>query len=131
MNEKFSDEPELLRRLRLWCKKPSPDHGFATDRTMAQRLIDWIDPRADSRAVKAESECARLRAELAKDIDPDDLPKCIVSYGRAGHDGVGWYYWDAEYEDEGSVGAFETLAEAVLHASNEGSYMIGEIRGNP
>jgi len=34
-----------------------------------------------------------------------------------GHDGDGWYYWDSEYPEEGSVGAFESLEAAVKHAA--------------
>jgi hypothetical protein len=33
------------------------------------------------------------------------------------HDGPGWYYWDTDYPDEGSVGAFESKEECVAHAS--------------
>ena len=36
------------------------------------------------------------------------------------HDGPGWYYFDSEYTDEGSVGAFETRDEAVEHARADG-----------
>lgn len=35
-----------------------------------------------------------------------------ISYGQ-GHSGRGWYIWCAEYPDEGSVGAFASLEEAL------------------
>ncbi|MCZ6868085.1 MAG: hypothetical protein O7G84_01115 [Gammaproteobacteria bacterium] len=50
----------------------------------------------------------------------DNLELCVLSYGRAGYDGAGWYYWDAEYPAEGSVGAFVTLDEACDHAVEAG-----------
>lgn len=39
-----------------------------------------------------------------------------VEYFLDGHDGPGWYYWDSEYPDEGSVGAFGTCDECLSHA---------------
>jgi hypothetical protein len=39
-----------------------------------------------------------------------------VEYFAEAHDGPGWYYYDDEYRDEGSVGAFATEAEARTHA---------------
>lgn len=44
--------------------------------------------------------------------------ECFESDGA--HDGPGWYYWDDEYRDEGSVGAFETKEEAMAHAADAG-----------
>jgi len=41
------------------------------------------------------------------------------------HDGPGWYYWDDEYRDEGSVGAFATREEAILHATDAGYRLAG------
>jgi hypothetical protein len=32
------------------------------------------------------------------------------------HDGPGWYYYDSEYPDEGSVGAFASCEAAMAHA---------------
>jgi hypothetical protein len=34
------------------------------------------------------------------------------------HDGPGWYYWDTDYPDEGSVGSFATKEECVAHAAD-------------
>lgn len=36
------------------------------------------------------------------------------------HDGPGWYYWDDEYRDEGSIGAFPAREEAETHAREAG-----------
>jgi len=52
-----------------------------------------------------------------------DQPVAIVveCYEMDGaHDGPGWYYWDNEYRDEGSVGAFATREEAEAHAKDAG-----------
>jgi hypothetical protein len=40
--------------------------------------------------------------------------------GAKWHDGPGWYYWEEEYPEEGSVGAFETRDEAMDHARESG-----------
>lgn len=46
-----------------------------------------------------------------------------VRYWKVGaHDGPGWYYWDTDYPDEGSVGAFNSKEDAVRHAVEEGQY---------
>ncbi len=37
-------------------------------------------------------------------------------YGEDGHDGKGWYYWETEYPEEGSVGAFWHEEAARSHA---------------
>ena len=36
------------------------------------------------------------------------------------HDGAGWYYWEEDYPEEGSVGAFSTREEAVNHVRSSG-----------
>jgi hypothetical protein len=58
------------------------------------------------------------------DDDEEDKPLAVLMYGDAGYDGAGWYYWDEEYPDEGSVGAFATREEAVAHAQTEGGYRV-------
>lgn len=40
-----------------------------------------------------------------------------VFYANGGHDGPGWYYWDSEYPEEGSIGTFESFEEAARHAA--------------
>lgn len=52
---------------------------------------------------------------------PDDQ-RTTVTFGwfADGHDGDGWYYWEDEYPEEGSTGAFGTKAEAVAHAKDAG-----------
>lgn len=40
----------------------------------------------------------------------------IAEGDAASHDGPGWYWWDAEYPDEGSTGAFATRDEAEADA---------------
>lgn len=52
---------------------------------------------------------------------PDPPPEVIVLVGdESYHAGPGWYYYDAEYPDEGSCGAFETREEAIAHAEEAG-----------
>jgi hypothetical protein len=58
--------------------------------------------------------------------DQEDMPLASVEWFNDAHDGAGWYYWDDEYRDEGSVGAFLTRKEAEDHAK-EGGYRIEEI----
>ena len=49
----------------------------------------------------------------------DDECCCVFAQGdNSSHDGPGWYYWDADYPEDGSCGAFVTLAEAIEHASD-------------
>ena len=55
-----------------------------------------------------------------------DQPLASVEHFTEAHDGPGWYYWDDEYRDEGSVGAFETRVEAEAHAKEAG-YRFEEI----
>jgi hypothetical protein len=48
---------------------------------------------------------------------PDsDSSRAIVEHWTKAHDGPGWYYYDEECHDEGSVGAFSTREEAEAHA---------------
>ena len=47
-----------------------------------------------------------------------------VHYFKGGHDGPGWYYWETEYPDEGSTGAFPTPETAEAHALD--NYQGGE-----
>jgi hypothetical protein len=61
----------------------------------------------------------------ALDHDPDE-PVAVLNEG-SGHDGHGWYYWDEECPGEGSCGAFETLGEALVHASD--GYKFVRLRG--
>ena len=39
---------------------------------------------------------------------------------QSGSHYTGWYYYDESYPDEGSVGPFDTEAEAVKHAEDAG-----------
>lgn len=56
----------------------------------------------------------------ARDTD-DELPfVCVDRLGVDSHSGPGWYYWDSEYPDEGSVGPFTTREEALEHARAAG-----------
>jgi hypothetical protein len=54
-----------------------------------------------------------------------DQPLATVEHGTDGHDGPGWYYWDSDYLDEGSVGGFATREEAEKHA-NEAGYRFAK-----
>lgn len=49
-----------------------------------------------------------------------DQPLAILQHCDVAHDGPGWYYWDDEYRDEGSVGAFLLREEAEAHARAAG-----------
>ncbi len=61
-----------------------------------------------------------------EDGEEDELPVAIiVKWGEEAHDGPGWYYYDEEYKDEGSIGSFDTREEAVADAKAAG-YRIDE-----
>lgn len=51
------------------------------------------------------------------DVERDSRGFSITYWKIGAHDGPGWYYWDTDYPDEGSVGSFATKAEAVAHAA--------------
>ena len=51
-----------------------------------------------------------------------DFAHGLKALADAGYDGPGWYYWDEEYPEEGSVGAFDTREECEAHARDEGGY---------
>jgi hypothetical protein len=55
----------------------------------------------------------------------DDAPLAVVLQSAAEYDGGGWYYYDVEMPEEGSVGAFSTRQEAEDHAK-AGGYRVGE-----
>jgi len=58
-----------------------------------------------------------------------EQPLASAEYGTDGHGGPGWYYWDSDYLDEGSVGAFATRAEAETHANEAGYRFQAESDG--
>ena len=73
----------------------------------------------DSARERAESENA-LRLEAERTISELREPKCPASLMcSADDDGNpapnGWHYWATEYPDEGVVGPFESMAEAIEH----------------
>jgi hypothetical protein len=52
----------------------------------------------------------------APEPDDDEVSVTVYLWGEEAHDGAGYYYVEDEYPEEGSVGAFKTLDEAVAHA---------------
>jgi hypothetical protein len=60
----------------------------------------------------------------------EDRAVAVVVHATEGHDGPGWYYYDADYPEEGSVGAFTTRQEAEEHA-RDAEYRIAEPKGAP
>jgi len=51
----------------------------------------------------------------------DELPvACVEQWGEDAHDGPGWYYYDEEYKEEGSIGAFDSREEAEADAKAAG-----------
>jgi len=48
----------------------------------------------------------------------------LVFYDEA-YDGPGWYYYDQEYPEDGSCGAFSSKEEAISHAES-GDYEVVE-----
>ena len=54
----------------------------------------------------------------------DDKPTCTAHYWPNAHDGGGYYYVDDEYEDEGSIGAFNTMDELEAHATEAGYRVV-------
>ena len=57
--------------------------------------------------------------------DTEDKPVAILEYGDSSwHDGDGWYYYDDEYRDEGSCGAFTFKQDAIAHAESAGYRVV-------
>jgi hypothetical protein len=50
-----------------------------------------------------------------------DAVVCYAEHGEDGYDGVGFYWYDAEYPEEGASGAYLTLQEAA-EAAMENDY---------
>jgi hypothetical protein len=51
----------------------------------------------------------------------EDIATAIVKWFNSNaYDGRGWYYYDEEYPEEGSVGSFKTREEAENHALKTG-----------
>lgn len=82
--------------------------------------------------MKRESKQQHLRARVVDALAGHlllDAPDAVLVEGDASaHDGPGWYYYDSEYPDEGSVGAFGTAKEAREHALAAG-YVVPEENG--
>jgi hypothetical protein len=53
----------------------------------------------------------------------EDRAVAVVLHCTEGFDGLGWYYHDADYWEEGGVGAFASKQEAEGHA-READYRI-------
>jgi hypothetical protein len=49
--------------------------------------------------------------------------RAVVKYWEEAHDGPGWYYYDEELPEEGSVGRFDTKEQAEAHA-REHDYIV-------
>jgi len=59
----------------------------------------------------------------------DDASTATIRYHATGaYDGAGWYWCDAEYPEEGSVGAFESSEAARANARDCG-YEAFEVVG--
>lgn len=61
----------------------------------------------------------------------EDKPEAVILVGDESFcDGLGWYYYDAEYPEEGVCGSFVTREEAIAHA-REAGYTVrpGELDG--
>ena len=56
-------------------------------------------------------------------MSDDKATAVVVQWGADAHDGPGWYYYDEEYPEEGSVGPFATREECVAHAET-GDYAV-------
>lgn len=55
---------------------------------------------------------------------PDERYEAVIKLGDASwHDGPGWYYYEAEYPEEGTCGAFKTREEAKQHAEQLGYFI--------
>lgn len=51
------------------------------------------------------------------DGDDDRAEALVVEGDDTWHGGPGWYYYDTEYPDEGSVGPFPCATDACAHAT--------------
>jgi hypothetical protein len=63
----------------------------------------------------------------AEQIEDEEPPEAVLTEGDAmAFAGPGWYYYDREYPDEGSVGAFKTREEARKHAAEAGYVVVND-----
>lgn len=61
---------------------------------------------------------------------PNEKPTAYVRYFDEAYGGPGWYWWAAEYPEDGAVGAFKTSDEAVANATGDG-YVALLLTGPP
>jgi hypothetical protein len=64
---------------------------------------------------------------VAEPIVIDDDPYVVAVGFFDGHGGPGWYYFEAEYEEEGCSGPFKTREEAEAHALTSGERTVFEL----
>ena len=68
----------------------------------------------------------RRRNVANVDDSGDDREPAVFAYWDDAHDGPGWYFYGYDYPDEGSFGAYATLALAEAGAIENG-YLLGGI----
>ena len=68
---------------------------------------------SEDAALNAASQALGLMNAQPIPDAPDDRALAVLIYCTDGHDGPGWYYWDDEYPEEGSCGAFDTREAAI------------------
>lgn len=59
-------------------------------------------------------------APKAAELMAEATPIVFIKGGTEWHGGAGWYYFEEHYPEEGSVGAFESMREALEHAQSSG-----------
>lgn len=60
------------------------------------------------------------------EFDEDDRTPAILSLFTNGYRGRGWFYWAEEYPEEGSVGPFNSRAEALSHLAAADYVLVRE-----
>lgn len=59
-----------------------------------------------------KADYANLEARY-RSVCATELPKVVLDL-TDGHSGPGWYFWDSEYPEEGSTGAYTSVQQAAV-----------------
>lgn len=74
--------------------------------------------RSERNIAEAHNIELRARVEKLEERVPASL---LCAWNGAGDPNLGsWHYWATEYPDEGAIGPFDSMAEAVAHGENAG-----------
>lgn len=82
----------------------------SSTRRQPAELVELIKLRTQHERLKADY--ANLEARY-RSVCANELPKVVLDL-TDGHSGPGWYFWDSEYPEEGSTGAYTSVQQAAV-----------------